>query len=517
MPNLRVSILTSLILLAAQPLARAALPPVEIQPTNTLSGIVQQYYPQFDANERFVIMAIILENNPDAFIEQNINRLIVGKTLRLPSPEELPEVLTPAPPPAAQATENASDTELAATRQQLEAIRSERDQLNESLTRLETENNQLKASLTALEQQNRTQTQQLSELEQQIRTLEATAATTAATTAQTDETLAAANAEANTRIEQLNQEKTGLQQQLGEQRDSNTRLQSDNEQLKTALQALQTERTQQANNQQQALDTLQTERDTLASAREQLQQQLNTLQTQQAQTDTTATSALQQQLVDLQQTNTELQTQLATTRQQLEAGTQESDRLKTQLAELETRNQNLQTGLDQLTGEQTGLQGNLDDLTRQNTALETELQQIRAATATDVDLENSTANNVHTLWPWLLALLLLPIAWLLGRRSRPEPEPVLATASPAPTVSKPPAGQHDPVVPAPLPSEALDAGEELPPLIPDNPDTAIKLDMARAYLDLRDAEAANDVLQEVIQEGGTQQQREAREILSFIS
>jgi FimV-like protein len=54
-------------------------------------------------------------------------------------------------------------------------------------------------------------------------------------------------------------------------------------------------------------------------------------------------------------------------------------------------------------------------------------------------------------------------------------------------------------------------------IIPESPDAELKLDIARAYLDLREPEAAAEILREVIVEGGSRQQQEAGEILSFIA
>jgi FimV-like protein len=54
-------------------------------------------------------------------------------------------------------------------------------------------------------------------------------------------------------------------------------------------------------------------------------------------------------------------------------------------------------------------------------------------------------------------------------------------------------------------------------MIPESPDAELKLDIARAYLDLREPEAAAEILREVIVEGGSRQQQEAGEILSFIA
>lgn len=123
---------------------------------------------------------------------------------------------------------------------------------------------------------------------------------------------------------------------------------------------------------------------------------------------------------------------------------------------------------------------------------------------------------------------MLPIGWLLGRRSAasivqppatikaPTAAPIVAaavTATELPTLAvanEPPAAESFiPVTTAAtIPSVAAND---------DNVDAAIKLDIVRAYLDLRDPVAASSLLKEVMREGGQQQQQEAREILSFLA
>ena len=48
-------------------------------------------------------------------------------------------------------------------------------------------------------------------------------------------------------------------------------------------------------------------------------------------------------------------------------------------------------------------------------------------------------------------------------------------------------------------------------------ETATKLDLARAYIDMGDAEGARDILDEVISEGSDIQQQEARELLARLA
>lgn len=150
----------------------------------------------------------------------------------------------------------------------------------------------------------------------------------------------------------------------------------------------------------------------------------------------------------------------------------------------------------------------------ENATLQNDLQQMRAVAVID-----SKASSSTTL-PWvllgLLALLTLPLFWLLRRKR--EQTQVLASAAIAPVT--PPA--------APLMASAA-AALDAPPATesipvdtaledePEDPDASLKLNIARAYLDLRDSEAAADILQDVLVEGSNQQRQEAREILSFIS
>lgn len=48
-------------------------------------------------------------------------------------------------------------------------------------------------------------------------------------------------------------------------------------------------------------------------------------------------------------------------------------------------------------------------------------------------------------------------------------------------------------------------------------ETATKLDLARAYIDMGDTEGARDILDEVLSEGSDTQQEEARELIARLS
>lgn len=51
----------------------------------------------------------------------------------------------------------------------------------------------------------------------------------------------------------------------------------------------------------------------------------------------------------------------------------------------------------------------------------------------------------------------------------------------------------------------------------DTDEATTKLDLARAYIDMGDAEGARDILDEVLSEGSEQQQQEAREMLAKLA
>ena len=48
-------------------------------------------------------------------------------------------------------------------------------------------------------------------------------------------------------------------------------------------------------------------------------------------------------------------------------------------------------------------------------------------------------------------------------------------------------------------------------------ESATKLDLARAYIDMGDSEGARDILNEVVEEGNEQQKTEAREMMERLT
>ena len=74
----------------------------------------------------------------------------------------------------------------------------------------------------------------------------------------------------------------------------------------------------------------------------------------------------------------------------------------------------------------------------------------------------------------------------------------------------------------PLEGESLDgqassaASEEDFDFLADTDEVATKLDLARAYIDMGDAEGAKDILDEVMQDGDDEQKQQASELLERV-
>ncbi|PIE01366.1 MAG: hypothetical protein CSA79_00630 [Thiothrix nivea] len=450
---------------------------ITVKENDTLSAIVQSAYPQF--RNRNAIMQLILQRNPQAFRSGDINFLIIGRELQLPDTGELTELgLSPvqAPSQLSQTAKVEPDPELA---QRLQRIVMEKDQLQKQLQQLESENQLLRDNITRLEKLKEQQDEQIQQLEQRLQALQATLEQQQAQQPSVDNTQVADN-EASAALTETREQLTQLQSRFETSEQQRRELQNRFETSEQQRQELQTQLTGLQQQQTQGVVDAETGEDAGTAA--DLQAAQNQLMISEA------------DLKILRADNEQLVADLQAAKDQLILGESDLETLRTEL----------------------------DVLDKQNVVLQTEIDQIKAAAAKDVTLAPAGASEQSwtSLGLWLLMLLLLPVAWLLGQRSRPAPAVASSSAlvSSTDTAAKPTV-VSDPVAPDPQVADDLSgtgfgSGAAV---IPDDPDVAIKLDMARAYLDLRDAEAANDVLQEVIREGGSAQQQEAREILSFIS
>ncbi len=168
-----------------------------------------------------------------------------------------------------------------------------------------------------------------------------------------------------------------------------------------------------------------------------------------------------------------------------------------------------ETALSASKATNTTLEEQLAAIQRENEVLQNDLQQIRAAAAV-AETKAVGSGNLPWILLGLLALLTLPLLWLLQRQRAAVPAAAVASrVTTEPTASV--------VAPLPVTTGLPPATVSIVPPLDENPDAALKLDIARAYLDLRDSTGAADILQDVLVEGGEQQRQEAREILSFIT
>lgn len=401
----------------------------EVRPGDVLSRIVAEQYPDY-AN-RQAIMQVILEQNPDAFSQNNINRLIVGKVLNLPDAQDIPGLVRVEPEPAVDASDEDAQQQMEALQTQLGDLQEKLEAAEEAKQALARELEQLKASAPEVDESP----------EQQ--------------------------GEAPT--------SAGDAQQIAELEDTIALLEEENAGLKDLLKGY-------------------VEADAAAAAGSPVQQ---------GEASTSAGDA--EQIAELQDTVALLEDENASLQDMLK-GYVEADAAADSASQQQTA------------AEVTELQAQLEAMQLENENLANDLQQVRAA----MTLAEDRAASGSGVLPWVLlgvlGLLTLPLIWLLRHK---QDDDLVATV-PAPAAGATVAPQERDVASAgeaaateeaetATVSQAADTGSD------DNEEAELKLDIARAYLDLRDSAAAADILQDVLAEGGVRQRQEAREILSFIA
>lgn len=386
--------LTAALLMCCISSAFAETKTITIQPNDTLSKIVSAHYPEI--GDRQAVMVQILQQNPDAFVNNSIHRLIVGKPLTLPantSPPLAPDnAVTSTQPDETNLQQNTTGISSEEAKQIAE-LEKAKDELLQQAKQLTDENQNLKVQIQGYEKERKTLDKKLKTLEQEVETLEK-------------------------KLEQQSQT------QPNNLSDNNT------DELQAAL----------------------------AQAKAELKQS--------------------------QESNQQLTESLADTEKRLKEQNLELDNLK-----------------DQITG--------LNSTTEQ---LESDLEATRAANMEL--LKSQPAQSSNTLL-WALAglsgLLLLAFLWAFNRKQAKPEEAVTAPVTTSTAITK------DTTLDDPSLFETKAIKQPVLPEEPANPDANIKLNIARAYLDMRDTDSAFDMLHEVLREGSNQQKQEAREILSFIS
>jgi FimV-like protein len=272
-----------------------------------------------------------------------------------------------------------------------------------------------------------------------------------------------------------------------------------------------------------ANEQLLTDKKQLEQERDQLKQQLQTLQAENKQAEASSTPPADTASVNPDAPDPTILTQQL---DEIEAANEQL------LADKNKLQSDLETAQQQLKEREQTMSVLSGQITENKQQLETTQQELLLANAARASAELNKAsleNQRGSWWPWLLALAMLPLGWLLGRRSAtptaqaPEKIQAASSVSSAPVAATAVAASE---LPNPELANELPALESFSPVtstLPalaandDNLDAAIKLDIVRAYLDLRDPVAASTLLKEIMREGGQQQQQEAREILSFLA
>ncbi|MGI0119915.1 FimV/HubP family polar landmark protein [Zooshikella sp. RANM57] len=94
-----------------------------------------------------------------------------------------------------------------------------------------------------------------------------------------------------------------------------------------------------------------------------------------------------------------------------------------------------------------------------------------------------------------------------------EPEPQVKPAPVAEAKPEPTAAKPEPVPEAPKAAPVAESADDMA-LLAGADETATKLDLARAYIDMGDHEGARDILDEVMQEGNDSQKQEAQTLIN---
>ncbi len=548
-------------------IAQTASRTIEIQPNDTLSEIVARYYP-VDNNARLLIMQHLLEKNPQAFAKGNINYLRVGRQLTLidikaipgiriiDEPTETETATTSSPAAHTTSTSQNRQNELS---QQIERLTTEKASLQQQLEQLQKDTQQSQTKLETTSTQLRDENAKLKQaLEQAKAQLAEAQATPAAIPSGTEaEPVLDENGNpvdmAAMEVEMLKEQLDSLDAANLEIRDENTKLKQELEQAKTQLAEAQATpaATTSGTEAEPVLDENGNPVDMAAIEVEMLKEQLDSLDAANLEIRDENTK-LKQELEQAKTQLAEAQAAPATTTSGTEAepvldengnpvdmAAMEVEMLKEQLDSLDAANVEIRAENEALKQQLANAQAltsptdtksstETDVLRNELTQAQQELQLARAALA-NAELTQHQQSRSLAWWIWGLLLLSLPLAWFLGRQSKSTSTPAHAAANTADDNNALLLGlretEPNSTVTTTTPTEQTVYPElteltGLPSNTTVNDDTAeaaLKLDIARAYLDLRDPQSALPILQEVLVEGGQQQKQEAKEILSFIS
>ena len=431
----------------------------EVKPGDSLSKIVAKNYPDVAKQSHDIIMQYLLEKNPDAFSKKNINSLRVGKTLRLIDKEKIqdlkPELVTV--------------TSKTITATIFKKLQEENKSLQKQIKELKAKLASNKQSSSQIEQKG----------DEQV----------LANNAKLFEDLKEANkkiADLQTQIEQLNAlvDKYEKEQKEASQSAENTATSDGKsvEDLKTELEQLRSLVTKYEADQEDADAQIQ-----------KLQEQLKAVGANPQTEDTADTASTSND-------------EIANLQAEIESLKQENTILKEQLDAAKTQSSQDTATIKQLQ----------DQLATNNHP--SEAKQVASNTATT---PQKSSGSGLAIFSWLLPLLTILIGLYLllrlikrmrDKKATEEFKAAMVTTASANTAT---AFGIDGSAPAPYQevhsnnngtsSNAIEEEDSL--------EAAVKLNIAKAYFELQDQEAANEILQEVMIEGSRKQKEEAEKLV----
>ncbi|WP_022951641.1 FimV/HubP family polar landmark protein [Leucothrix mucor] len=528
------------------PLAHADTNYGPVRPGETLSDIVNGHYLVSPLSDQAIMQAIV-RNNPGAFINGDIGRLRQGVILSLPADPAISQLQNggidldavsrlvssqssrPAPRAVVSApvTPSPSNTsELSSLRQDLSQLRRERDSLKDELSTLEQNTDELRSKLQALETENRQVNRQLLSAESSLNTVREQLKQAEADKAEALESATAAQA----KVEASEEAATSAQQagintdiSSSEPANDNRDITSESESAAAPDPEILAKEGRRVAELEHTIREIQTQKEReLADLRDAIAEK------------STIQEAMEGNLNDLDET---------------------VRRYEAEIFELKTTITTLNDRIDAtaLTGEAPAAS---TQVVQENSSTEIITEASQALTQTTAfdpfsvrsvdDLKQSVNVPLWGLLLGALALALTSLMTLLGRRKRhdeviasPKITPIIENEPAAELVFRTGASQlQDPDVESLRVPPRRDASRVavLDPSIISSTETAnepeateseytaeqlqegqLKLAMAEAYLELDDESAAAELLQEVRQEGSTEQIATANKLLSRLA
>lgn len=532
----------------------------QVQSGDSLSKIVAKNYPDVARQSYGIIMQHILKNNPDAFANKNINSLRLGKTLTLTAKEYI-EGLKPKPPaPVPVNPEEFKKLQLqnSELEKQLQVAKRELEKLQNASTQSATTGDTETAEKSTTQEDTTALKEKIDQLSAQVKQLESEKQTLEAKTTNSNEQDTKLT-EANALVEQLQAQITSLKAENSELSKVDVTTiekqladaKAESTELKKQLETLKTEQAKQAKANDE-LSAANKQIETLQSKIEQLNTQISTLETEKDNKDQTSSSdankpdtnkleELQAQVTFLQgladKNEADMDEKDAQIKQLEEkvamlggttAGSEDNNAVATDTAQLEAlkeENSQLQTEINKAI-EKANQDSNTIKQLKADLAAATAAKPVPStspqAPATSPAAEAEKTSEPSTwlklsILSWLLPLLAILIGlYLLSRlikRKRDQQATENFKTAMATSASSNTASAFGIDGSAPAPNVASDSENSEQVVEEDSLEAGVKIDIAKAYLDLNETEAANEMLQEAMIEGSRSQKEAAEKLL----